>query len=160
MNYTLLSQFLPFIFIYLIILLPYFIIHKRKEVWLYTCLYLYLCFMIYLTLLPLNINFFHLSIQSKQVNFIPFIDLQKHVHNAWLEIILNIIFFIPFGFLLAQRKKSSLWGNFCIGILTSLSLEILQVFLKYIRIGDITDIITNGTGTLIGIILYVFYKKK
>ena len=70
---------------------------------------------------------------------------------------LNIILFIPFGLLLPMIKKLKgyrhlTWFSF------SLMIELIQPLLLYSRISDITDIITNTTGALLGYLLYLSFK--
>ncbi len=80
------------------------------------------------------------------VNIIPFIDMVSDFSNACL----NILLFVPFGFLLPI-----LWENFrnvkrvaFMGLITTFFIEISQIFT--FRTTDINDIITNTVGTMIG----------
>lgn len=91
------------------------------------------------------------------LNFIPF--------SSGIEIstILNIIFFMPFGFLLP-----TLWNKFrkfiptvFAGFIFSLIIEVGQLFT--IRATDIDDLIMNTLGTILGFILFkilsIIFKK-
>ena len=89
-------------------------------------------------IISLKINF--------TVNIIPFIDMVSDFSNACL----NILLFVPFGFLLPI-----LWENFrnvkrvaFMGLITTFFIEISQIFT--FRTTDINDIITNTVGTMIG----------
>lgn len=98
-------------------------------------------------------------------NLIPFKDLLDGIKTGYiviptLQLIKNIILFIPLGFLIPliysgiKTKKIIL-----IGFLTSLSIETIQFLLGQIigynyRSFDINDLITNTLGTLIGILIY------
>ena len=91
------------------------------------------------------------------LNFIPL--------SSGIEIstILNIIFFMPFGFLLP-----TLWNKFrkfiptvFAGFIFSLIIEVGQLFT--IRATDVDDIIMNTLGTILGFILFkilsIIFKK-
>lgn len=87
------------------------------------------------------------------LNFIPF--------RSGVEIssILNIIFFIPFGFLLP-----TLWMEFrkllptvFTGFIFSLIIEIGQLFT--IRVTDVDDLIMNTLGTILGFIIFKIFSK-
>lgn len=91
------------------------------------------------------------------LNFIPL--------SSGIEIstILNIIFFMPFGFLL-----QTLWNKFrkfiptvFAGFIFSLIIEVGQLFT--IRATDVDDLIMNTLGTILGFILFkilsIIFKK-
>lgn len=97
------------------------------------------------------------------INLVPFIELQKlWEYGYWwsftYNIIGNIIWFLPLGFLLPSIQKK--WGILRVvitGFVVSFSIEVLQ-FVCVTGISDIDDIIFNTMGTLGGWILYkVFY---
>lgn len=94
------------------------------------------------------------SILKLEFNFIPF--------NYGIEMsgILNIIFFMPFGFLI-----SGLWDRFrnlksaiFMGMIFSLFIEISQMFTRY-RASDINDLIMNTLGCAIGYFIYCIVSK-
>lgn len=92
---------------------------------------------------------------TRSLNLSPF-----SASGGRLEIVFNVLIFIPFGYFISYfSKKSSflkkLWTIFFI----SLSVEILQ-FIFGIGASDITDLITNTLGGLIGLILYFLTKKS
>ncbi|MCA2388898.1 MULTISPECIES: VanZ family protein [Lactococcus] len=81
------------------------------------------------------------------------------------EVLFNILAFIPFGILLTMNApKISFLNKWAISILLSFSFESLQ-YLLAIGATDITDLITNSLGALLGISFYyllikVFSKAK
>jgi glycopeptide antibiotics resistance protein len=81
------------------------------------------------------------------------------------EVLFNILAFIPFGILLTMNApKISFLNKLAISILLSFSFESLQ-YLLAIGATDITDLITNSLGALLGISFYyllikVFSKAK
>jgi len=92
--------------------------------------------------------------------FNPVINLVPFKDGLEISNILNIIFFMPFGFLLPTlwRKYRTLWPTLCYGILFSLIIEICQMFVPY-RGSDINDLIMNILGTILGWIIFKIMKK-
>ena len=75
------------------------------------------------------------------------------------EIVFNCVFFIPFGLLLCVNfKKGGFLSKLAIILAFSLTAEITQYIFR-IGATDITDVITNTGGGLIGLILYSLCNK-
>lgn len=80
------------------------------------------------------------------------------------EILANIVMFVPFGFLMSSMLPSRLTGKartavvISLAIIFSLLIETLQLFLMR-GLFEWDDIISNGTGALIGIALYTAVKR-
>ncbi len=83
-------------------------------------------------------------------NIIPLIDIVNSPLEYIKNTILNIILFIPMGFLVPAIWKNyrSIKIMFFMGLALSASIEILQIFT--FRLTDIDDLITNTAGTVIG----------
>jgi len=87
--------------------------------------------------------------------------------SYFLDILTNILGFVPFGFFfsayLRLRKPYSTYRTLLISVLMagciSLSIELIQVYLPS-RNSQLTDMITNTLGTLIGVILFLNHHKK
>ena len=114
-------------------------------------------FILYLFLLTWIIVFkFRLDITGlrylRAINFIPFKE------NELKEILINIFLFIPYGMYLREltEKKSLTVG---IIILTSFIFEVLQ-YILHIGISDITDVMMNTLGGMVGILLISILEKK
>lgn len=75
------------------------------------------------------------------------------------EIIGNVIVFIPAGLYLQMLKKEWKWHQ-KVGILAGVSLtfEIVQ-YIFGIGATDITDLITNTVGGILGVGLYAIFRK-
>ena len=84
------------------------------------------------------------------VNLIPLIDIVNSPLDYIKNTILNIILFVPMGFLVPAIWKNyrSIKTMFFMGLALSVSIEILQIFT--FRLTDIDDLITNTAGTIIG----------
>ena len=93
--------------------------------------------------------------QARSLNLIPFAGYSHSYH----EMIDNVIVFLPFGLLLGVIAKDySFWKKLGIIAAFSLGVEILQ-FILAIGISDITDLITNTLGGLIGLAIYALGSK-
>lgn len=135
-----------------VVLIPVFILlyFKRynrdlKKCALYCIFCLYLCALFALVGIP-NVTYFRPEVN---LNLIPFKGMVQDLKNG----ILNVILFVPLGFLLPV-----LWQNFrrmgsCVafGFGLSLSIELLQMLT--FRATDVNDLITNTAGTLLGFLL-------
>lgn len=133
---------------------------QNKFIW-YTALYLYICVMMMLTLMPIIIhipNMFHGF--SSETNFYPFIDWQLQRGDYLTESLLNISLFIPFGFLIRQNTTLKPWQVILIGLFSSIAIEVLQPLLSFDRVSDVSDVITNTIGTCIGVYLFQLYLHK
>lgn len=93
-----------------------------------------------------------------EAELIPFRQLigffKKPNHMLWFwQIILNIILFIPFGFLfpIIQPKLSK--ATIAYGVLFSLAIEIMQ-YITGRGLADIDDLINNTLGAAIGYLIY------
>ena len=99
---------------------------------------------------------------GRDINLIPFKDF------AHMTSLLNVVMFIPIGFLLGfiiknNWKKSIVWGFILSLVIESLQL-LVNVFIGYnFRTFDVNDLIFNTIGTLVGyLVLYgisIFFKK-
>ena len=83
-------------------------------------------------------------------NLLPLIDIVNSPFEYTKNTILNIILFVPLGFLVPVIWKNyrSLKTMFFMGFALSVSIELLQIFT--FRLTDIDDLITNTAGAVIG----------
>ena len=78
--------------------------------------------------------------------------------NFWEDVFLNVGAFIPLGFIVcaylssAQTRRAAL-AAIIVGAAVGLTIEILQVYLPT-RDSDLTDLVTNTSGTIVGVLLY------
>ena len=87
----------------------------------------------------------------RNINLIPFY-YENNVSFHFREVIENVIIFIPLGIYLKMigidNKKTILFG-FAVSLLLEVSQYVLSV-----GASDITDVITNTLGALIGVLFY------
>ncbi len=153
-------------FIFLIILYI-FIFYKKWKVkgkdvlFINTIMYIYLSFVLYFTLMPIVTSLpFMFNHPYTPMNLEPFIDVTLGRGDFSRQIILNAIMTLPFGFLfpLVDNKNPKLLKTILYTFLLSLIIEILQPLINGSRSSDITDIITNVFGGVIGYIIYLIFK--
>lgn len=126
-----------------------------------TIMYIYLSFVLYFTLMPIITSLpFIFNHPYTPMNLVPFIDVTFGRGDFARQVGLNIIMTIPFGFLLPLIKKENtkLLKVVFYTFLLSLSIEILQPLINGFRSSDITDLITNVLGGIIGYIMYLIFN--
>lgn len=104
--------------------------------------------------------------ETSFINLIPFKiiirDIKGLIDGNYLlfliNIVGNIVLFIPIGILIPILWKIKDRYVILIGFLISLSIEITQLFLD--RVTDVDDLILNTLGVIIGLLVYKCVKKK
>ena len=93
----------------------------------------------------------------RTLNLIPFASDSSI--NGMKETIVNLILFIPLGSYIQFIIKNKKCLKLLIIIFVSFMFELLQ-YVFHIGVSDITDIIMNTLGGIIGIVfMFVFYKQ-
>lgn len=94
------------------------------------------------------------------LNIIPVIDIVSSPADYMENTVLNIILFIPIGFMLPiiWERFRFVKNTVLLGLGMSISVELLQIFTY--RLTDIDDLVTNTIGTLIGYRMAEFINKK
>lgn len=123
-----------------------------------TLMYVYLSFVLYFTLMPVIPSLPYIMNHTyRMMNMTPFVDVLSGRGDFIRQVLLNVIMTVPFGFLFPMtRKPAAGFGKtvfFC--FLMSLSIELLQPLIDGFRSADITDVITNVTGGIVGYVLYI-----
>lgn len=97
---------------------------------------------------------------GRGINLIPFHDsLVINGRVDLSEIIMNAVIFVPFGIYLSGLFDSwGFWKKFFVFTGVSLLYEVLQ-FIFAIGRTDITDLIENSLGGIIGVLLYALLHK-
>lgn len=121
-------------------------------------LFVYMVLLFWIIVLKLNINFSYKG-KAGNINLIPY--SQPLILNGKVdygEMILNVLVFIPLGVYVGILfRKTSILKKFLSFFLISFIFEILQYIL---RIGafDITDIINNTLGGIIGFLFLRIFE--
>lgn len=90
------------------------------------------------------------------ISYVPF----HNIIGNFIQYLLNLILFVPFGFLLPtlwskyQTSKRTIFAGFVFSLL----IEISQLFCY--RMTDIDDLIMNTLGTALGFMLFTILSKK
>lgn len=110
------------------------------------------------------ISGFNIEIRIDEISFIPFRGIIEMLQggltlHTFVNILGNIIMFMPMGFLLPLLFSNlySLKKTVAVGFGTSLLIEFTQLFL--IRATDIDDLILNTLGTMLGYLVFLTFKK-
>lgn len=128
--------------------------HKKLDIWLYIVFAIYCAFLAWVILFKLQFSLKEIE-QTRSINFIPFYNDGKGTVEFHIsEAIDNLLIFAPFGLLLAMmRRPKSLQKKFWLIPFVSLFFETMQYILSVGR-SDITDIITNTAGGVLGIVVF------
>ena len=131
---------IPILFLYHI-----FIFHNIKKTAAYILFSLYLAAICFLVGFP-NIAGMRIVLSH---NFIPLRGMLTDITNSYL----NVLLFIPLGIFVPclWPEYRSMIKTVGMGLMTSLGIEILQIFT--FRATDINDVITNVAGTMIGYLI-------
>lgn len=112
---------------------------------------------------PVMLNFG--GTQVGDPNFVPFKTILPYLLGEYgfligaLNIIGNIAFLIPIGFLLPFVFARIDWKkSLALAVLSGMLIELSQVVL-HVGIFDIDDVILNGLGVMVGFWMYGWFKK-
>ena len=147
------------IIIYLIFLYKKWRIKGKDILFVNTLMYVYLCLVLYVTLMPIIVSLpFIFNHPYTPMNLLLFNDYFTGRGDTVRQIVLNVIMMMPFGFLMPIVKKQTLFSCTVRTILFSLSIELLQPLINGFRSADLTDVLTNTIGGIIGYLLYLLFK--
>lgn len=124
-----------------------------------TLMYAYLSLVLYFTMMPVVVSIpSMLDHPYTPMNLVPFIDVSLGRGDFFRQVLLNVIMTMPFGFLfpLTRDRRARFGATVFSCFLLSLGIELLQPFFD--RSSDVTDLITNVTGGVLGYGLYVLFK--
>ena len=129
------------------------VIINKKKFTLYKDLFT-LAFVLYMFLLFELVT--STDFESFSNNFIPFKEISRYNLSSPLfykNVIGNVLLFVPFGYFINTiLKNKSILLNILITIITSTSIECIQMFIG--RSFDIDDIILNVIGGTLGYLTY------
>ena len=128
---------------------------KRKSNCLATILFLiYLALLVWIILFKLQFSISDLD-KVRSINLIPFhYDKEIGVAFHLTEVLENVLIFVPMGIYLQMLlPRTKLYVKFMLIAGTSFLLETMQYILAVGR-SDITDVLTNTAGGLLGLAVY------
>lgn len=130
--------------------------HQKITLFVFIIYIILLSWLVLMKLMPS----FDLLPRMRSINLIPFRET-LFVNNKinYKDVIYNVLVFIPLGiYLKIIFQKWPIYTIIVTGLLVSLSFESIQ-YIFAIGCSDITDIITNTSGTLIGIGIYSLFHQ-
>lgn len=163
---------LDYLINFIILILIYFLFfykgwkkRPKKILIINTLMYTYIVMVLFVTLMPFHIPFLNgtNNLFFETANFIPFRDLRLNYYGSVREIFLNIIMMMPFGFLYPIIRKAGILRTVITAFLFSLTIECTQLSSAFwgglaSRSFDVTDLITNTFGGLVGYFLFSILK--
>lgn len=124
-----------------------------------TVMYIYLSFVAYFTLMPVVTNLpYVMNHEYVPMNTELFRDYIAGYGDSERQLILNVLLTVPFGFLLPIVRKKGFFGCLFQTLLLSLSIELIQPLINDARSSDITDVVTNTIGGVVGYLLYRIFR--
>ncbi|WP_247234259.1 VanZ family protein [Telluribacter sp. SYSU D00476] len=119
---------------------------------------IYLAALVWILLFKLGVQFSYMD--NRSVNLVPFGGSSlSQGRIGWSELILNVVIFVPFGIYAGVLfRRWSFSKKLSLILVTTLLLESLQYIF---RIGafDSTDLVTNTTGGIIGLLFYQLIER-
>lgn len=141
-------------------------------------LILSLTFIFALTLLPVPFDYELLADINEvagetSVNLIPFRSIMEYIsdyslYNAVIQIVGNIVLFIPLGIALMvelENTKKAFCKTICASLAISVMVEVTQFLLSKdlgaaYRMADIDDVFLNLIGGIVGATVFLLFKNK
>ncbi|MFB9310162.1 glycopeptide antibiotics resistance protein [Agromyces hippuratus] len=120
---------------------------------------LYLVLLTWIVLWKLEVPYLGAG-ELRQVKLVPFVSSACNGASAPSEVIANVVLFIPFGLYLGLLAPAWPWWRTAVTIAgASLGLEIAQYVLA-VGSSDLTDVITNTVGCLVGLGLLMVVRRR
>lgn len=144
------------VLLYALYLLPRWKRGGRRVLAVNTLMYLYLSGVLLVTLMPVIVSLpFCFAHPYTPMHMVPFEDALYGRGDFVRQIVLNVVMTVPFGILypLCRRSIGMRCGLLRCLLMTmalSLTIELLQPLINGARSADITDVITNTTGGVLG----------
>lgn len=156
-----LIDFIVLLVLYIFVFFPKWKRMKKGILFIRTVMYIYLSFVLFFTMMPIITSLPHVIDHPYAFNLIPFDDYVNGRGDFMRQIILNVVMTVPFGFLFPltqSREKRTLRATVLMTLLLSLIIEVFQPIINGDRSFDVTDLITNTLGGMIGYLGYVVIR--
>ena len=153
-------DFIVLIILYIFVFLKIWKKEGKDKLVIKTLMYIYISFVLFFTLMPIIASLPHIFDHSYVfMNMNLFSDVFRGRGDFVRQVLLNVIMTIPFGLLLPlTNKKYNFIKVVLYTFLFSLCIELLQPLINGVRSSDITDLVTNTCGGIIGYIFYLIFK--
>lgn len=99
------------------------------------------------------------------INLVPFATIRGFFALGWgtpfvVNICANVLMFCPLGFFLPLfwRRMQKGWKVLCAGVLFSVCIETIQIFVG--RSVDVDDVILNVAGVMLGYLAYFLLRRS
>ena len=130
----------------------------RKNIFARLLFFIYFIFLIWLVIFKFNFSLASIH-KVRDVNLIPFYYENVIEGDIPLfEALLNVIVFVPLGFFLHKAFKWKVYSKILFVFGLSFVFEVIQYILA-IGATDITDLITNTIGGIIGIGIFSLFQR-
>lgn len=147
------------IFLVVIISIRLMYIHNSNEKFVFYKEFFNMLFVIYALLLFELLTKTELNVNSGY-NLVPFTEIMRYeigTQGFYLNVIGNILIFIPFGYFVSTYIKAKKVGHiFLVTLITSFTVEFVQHYIG--RSFDVDDILLNVVGAIIGFLLYIAFS--
>ncbi|PEJ60842.1 hypothetical protein CN692_01775 [Bacillus sp. AFS002410] len=175
-GFTATLDFVEFLLVYFFVLIIYFINVIIRKNFNFIRLFHFFTWLFYWLSL-IKVVFFPFSYRFKHnpeifrkdllYQFVPFHTVFNSIqHGLWIQIIGNIVLLLPIPilFVVLKRKKLPFNKNFLIGLILTISIELIQLLINYStkypnKVMDIDDVILNMIGILFGWIISKVYSE-
>ena len=110
----------------------------------------------------------YMTLVVAAITLIPFefkIPVRIHInlHGTVSDVLANLVFFIPLGFLFQLARRRAGWRSLLqalgFGVLVSSAVEACQLFLPG-RDSSVIDVVTNGLGALLGAAAAAYQRAR
>lgn len=120
--------------------------------------YLYLAGVVWVTILPV-LSLLPAPLHYAPMEWQPFRDLRLGYGGAARQLLLNVVMTVPFGLLYPMVRKRRFFATALATLALSFAIELIQPLLPTARTADITDVICNTAGGVIGYLFHRVFRR-
>ena len=154
------ADFMVAAIIYLILFFTLWKKKGAKRILLNTITYVYIVAVLTVTVMPVIENVKYIgTFPYRYMRVIPFDDYNCGRAEALRQIFLNTLMFVPFGILVPMIRKYNFIAVSFFSFAFSVLIEVFQPFISSVRYSDVTDVIMNTLGGIIGYLIFITLKK-
>ncbi len=132
----------------------------KKNLIVRTVMYVYVSLVLFVTLMPVIASLPYMFNHPYKLMYLElFGDYLADRGDTVRQIVLNVLMMAPFGFLLPLIKPRKLWTCAFWTFVFSLSIELMQPLMAGNRASDVTDLVTNTIGGVLGYCIYLIMRR-